>query len=339
MSKTIDEIASDLGVSVTTVKLVINGKARKYRIAKKTQSRIECYIAEHGCRVNQAARSLRLKKSETLGLVLPNLSNPYFIQMAEHLGDLCQGHGYQLITVSSKSDPAREKELTDVLLGRGVDGMFIVSTTSERQKLIQTEVKKKPLVFLDRDFGENSFPSVTSDNFKGSFMMINKLLEVCKEDIYFLYGDPDLPSIHQRVQGFWEAYRNHDRAPSFLWGFDVPLNTKEYGYLAMEKLHQQIGEHLPAALVFSSLPILEGALLYLREKHTRIPSQIIFATFDDHSMLGFLPNKILCIKQNSEKVAEHALQMMMAQLSGHYDYKNMQNEVIQPDLICRNWDY
>ncbi len=335
MSKSIDEIASALGVSVTTIKLVINGKADKYRIARKTQSKIKAYISEHGYRINQAARNLRLKKSETLGLVLPNLANPYFLQLAEYLGDLCQAKNYQLITVSTKSDPFREKRLTDTLLSRGVDGMFIVSTSAKRQQNIQFEAKNKPLVFLDRNFQSDDLFSVTSDNFQGSLQMTLKLLEHCENDFFFLYGDPVLPSIYQRIAGFIEACHRSGRELDRDWGVSVALNTKRYGYRAMETLYRQNNGKLPAALLFSSLPILEGALLFVRAKYAQIPKEIILATFDDHSMLNFLPNMVLSVQQNSEIVAENALRMMLAQLHGE-SLRSHKGVVVATKLILRN---
>ena len=335
MGKSIDEIASALGVSATTIKLVINGKADKYRISKKTQSRVGSYISRNGYTVNHAARTLKLKKSQTLGLVLPNLANPYFLQLAEYLGDLCQERDYQLITVSTQSNPSREKRLTDTLLNRGVDGLFIVSTSAVRQKDIQSEAKNKPLVFLDRKFQPNDLFSVTSDNFQGSLQMTLKLLEYCASDFFFLYGDPVLPSIDQRIEGFLEACRRSGREPGADWGISVPLNTKRYGYEAMEKLHRQINGKLPKGLVFSSLPILEGALSFIKEQYMSIPKNIILATFDDHAMLNFLPNMVLSVQQNSETVAENALRMMLAQLDGH-SLRSHKRAVIATKLILRN---
>lgn len=83
MAKTIEQIANALDLSITTVRLVLNGKAERYRISVKTQEKIADYVNEYGYTVNHTARSLKLNKTETFGLVIPRLSNPFFAALAE----------------------------------------------------------------------------------------------------------------------------------------------------------------------------------------------------------------------------------------------------------------
>ncbi len=335
MAKSIDEIAADIGVSVTTVKLVINGKANQYRISQKTQQRVQEYIAQYGCRINQAARSLKLKRSDTLGLVIPNLSNPFFSQIAEYLGNLCQEKGYQLVTVSSQSSPTREKKLTDTLIKRDVDGLFITSSTAECQQALIKAVTDKPLVFIDRDFGLTNHAVVTSNNYQGSFAMTTQLLQHCSDDIYFLFGDAELPSIKQRIEGFIAAHNQAKRPLAATWNISVRYNTEEYGREAMRQLDSQLTQ-LPKALVFSSLPILQGALMYIIEKYKTLPEDLSLATFDDHPMLALLSNYTLSVSQNTHAIAEHSAQMMLSLLDTNTEKSHLQlKTVVSPSL--RSW--
>ncbi|ECN8786971.1 LacI family transcriptional regulator, partial [Salmonella enterica subsp. enterica serovar Typhimurium] len=107
MAKTIEEIATDLNISITTVRLVLNKNADKYRISQKTQQKINDYIALHGYVLNHTARSLKLNKTEVLGLIIPRLSNPYFSHLAECLELKCLESGYQLMTCCTYSDSER----------------------------------------------------------------------------------------------------------------------------------------------------------------------------------------------------------------------------------------
>ncbi len=88
MAKTVEQIASDLNLSVTTVRLVLNGKAEQYRISVKTQTRINEYVERYGYIINHSARSLKLNKTDTLGLIVPNISNVFFATLAEKLEDV-----------------------------------------------------------------------------------------------------------------------------------------------------------------------------------------------------------------------------------------------------------
>ncbi len=104
MAITIEQIAKELGVSITTVKLVHNGKADKYRISKKTQERVLEFIDKNGIIVNQTARSLKLKKSNTIGLIVPSVTNVFFSSLIEQFERAMSKRGYQLITVSSEDN-------------------------------------------------------------------------------------------------------------------------------------------------------------------------------------------------------------------------------------------
>ena len=103
MAKTVEQIASDLNLSVTTVRLVLNGKAEQYRISVKTQTRINEYVERYGYIINHSARSLKLNKTDTLGLIVPNISNVFFATLAEKLEQRCRRSGYQL-TISCTYD-------------------------------------------------------------------------------------------------------------------------------------------------------------------------------------------------------------------------------------------
>ena len=105
MAKTVEQIASDLNLSVTTVRLVLNGKAEQYRISVKTQTRINEYVERYGYVINHSARSLKLNKTDTLGLIVPNISNVFFATLAEKLEQRCRRSGYQL-TISCTYDDA-----------------------------------------------------------------------------------------------------------------------------------------------------------------------------------------------------------------------------------------
>lgn len=335
MSKTIDEIATAIGVSVTTVKLVISGKARQYRISQKTQSSIEAYIHEHGYRINQAARSLKTKKSETLGLVIPNLTNSYFAQIAERLAQLAQEHGYQLITVSSQDDETLEKKQTDILLSRSVDGLFVASSSADRQKKLPLEAKKTPLVFIDRNFAVSSCPVVVSDNYKGSFDMTLKMLEMTSSEVFYIYGDGSLPTIQNRLRGFLDAHQLRERELHASWNVSTPHNTDVDGYHAMERLYNQL-KRIPEALVFSSLPILEGALHFIRQRYGAIPNQMLIATYDDHNMLEFLPNTVLAVNQNIEQVTQSASELMGNFLTGRAVNESGYCKMVEPTLVIRD---
>ncbi|XBS71413.1 LacI family DNA-binding transcriptional regulator [Acerihabitans sp. KWT182] len=313
MVKTVEQIATALNLSITTVRLVLNGKAEQYRISAKTQQRINSYVAEYGYRVNHTARSLKLNKTDTLGLIIPRLSNLFFSTLAEKLEIRCRDAGYQLMIGCTYSDARRENKLVEALLQRNVDGLFVVPTSLQSQQHHARLVEKRPLVLLDRDFGEAGVALVVSDNCRGGEQLTRVMTSAGgPAPLYFLAGDTEQPAIKLRLQG----YRRVMGEGAAQWILKADHNRQEDGVLMMERFFQQ-HHRAPRGFIASSLPILEGALNVLREQYGYIPGDIDIGTFDEHAMLGFLSNNVWSMRQNEDAWVEHAFDAMQNALAGN----------------------
>ncbi|QUS57162.1 LacI family DNA-binding transcriptional regulator [Pseudovibrio brasiliensis] len=311
MAKKPDEIAKALGVSITTVRLVLGGKAEKYRISKATQARIREYVEEHGVKFDLTARSLKLKRTNTFGLIIPRLANPFFAKLSEELEHRCRETGYQLIISCSNSDEETEKELASGLVQRNVDGLFVVSSTSDSQQHLGKTISK-PMVFLDRDYGNTDAPIITSSNFEGAKDLAAAIAKHADgEPVYFLIGGSNQPTITERARGYLEVMPQNTEKD---WTLQSARNRTQDGEQMMLELWEKLGK-APQNLMVSSLPVLEGALAVLREKLGHIPPQLRLATFDDNKMLSFLPNEIWSVKQNEAEWAEAALEAMTQTMS------------------------
>jgi LacI family sucrose operon transcriptional repressor len=311
MAKTVEQVAKALNISITTVRLVLGGKAEQYRISAKTQQRINDYVAENGLVVNHTARSLKLNKTETLGLVIPRLSNLFFSTLAEKLEACCRQAGYQLMIACTYSDGHHENSLVEGLLARNVDGLFVVPSSLETQQHHQKFARKRPLVMLDRDFGEGNVSLVVSDNYNGSKKLVQAMKSaVDAKPIFFIAGDTQQPSIQSRLQGYLSELPAGNE-----WILSASHNRQEEGKQLMRDFLRQ-HKKPPHAFIASSLPILEGTLSALREEYGFIPSEISIGTFDEHHMLGFLPNAVWSMRQDEDAWAQHAFHLMQQKLQG-----------------------
>jgi LacI family fructose operon transcriptional repressor len=236
MAKTVEQIAKDLNLSVTTVRLVLGGKAEQYRISVKTQARINEHVERYGYTLNHSARSLKLNKTETLGLIVPNISNVFFATLAEKLELRCRRSGYQLMISCTYNDVDYENKLVRALIARNVDGLFIVPSTLENQQHHLRQIQK-PLVLLDRDFGFTRNALVESHNEAGGDELARSMLEVCDTPLWFLVGDTALPSITDRLNGYLHALQSRGITHRD-WVIEGPDNTPAGGYALMEQ-HQQ----------------------------------------------------------------------------------------------------
>ncbi|EOU2284555.1 LacI family DNA-binding transcriptional regulator [Escherichia coli] len=308
MAKTVEQIASDLNLSVTTVRLVLNGKAEQYRISVKTQTRINEYVERYGYIINHSARSLKLNKTDTLGLIVPNISNVFFATLAEKLEQRCRRSGYQLTISCTYDDVDYENKLTKAFIARNVDGLFIVPSTLENQQHHLRKIRK-PMVLLDRDFKYTDNALVESNNISGGEKLTQNILEAGQAPVWFLLGDAGLPSINDRLTGYLNALEKKGITHRD-WVREGPVNTPEGGYVIMEKLIEEQG--CPQAFIASSLPVLEGAVRAIRDRLGAVPPEINIGTFDEHPMLGFLANNVWSMQQDENAWAEKAFEMMLS---------------------------
>lgn len=314
MAKTVETIAAALNISITTVRLVLNNKAQQYRISEKTQKRINDYVAEHGYTVNHAARSLKLNKTDTLGLIIPRLSNVFFSTLAEKLEIRCREAGYQLMISCTYSDLKRENKLVEALVERNVDGLFVVPSSQQAQNH-HLKRTSRPLVLLDRDFDSTEKSLVVSDNRHGSIALTQAMFNAGKLPIFFMAGDAEQPTIKERMKGYTSVLVEQGIKDCQQWILETAHNRREDG----EKLMLQfLAQHnaAPPAFIASSLPVLEGALSVLRAHFGYIPPDINIGTFDEHPMLGFLSNNIWSVRQNEDAWAEKAMDAMLQLING-----------------------
>lgn len=293
------------------MRLVLSGKAEQYRISVKTQSRINEHVERFGYTLNHSARSLKLNKTETLGLIVPNISNVFFATLAEKLELRCRRSGYQLMISCTYNDVDYENKLVKALMARNVDGLFIVPSTLENQQHHLRQIQK-PLVLLDRDFGFTDNALVESHNEAGGMNWPATCWQR-KMPLWFLVGDTALPSITDRLNGYLQALKTagiHHRE----WVIEGPDNTPEGGYALMDSLIDSQG--VPQAFIASSLPVLEGAIEALRTRTGTVPQHINIGTFDEHPMLGFLPNSVWSMQQDEDTWAEKAFELMQRAIDG-----------------------
>ena len=336
MSKTVEEIARETGFSITTVRFVINGQAQRYRISANTKKQIEDYIAVHGYSLNHAARSLKTKRSDTVGLVVPDLANAFFARFMAALEVWCRQRDQLLLTVSSHGDAELENRAITSLLARGVDGLVVAPCQIATLPQLLRNKAGISVVMFDRDYSPSCFPTVISDNFQGCLTMTRRMLVEADGPCYFLAGDAELPSIRDRVRGFLVACEEAGVVDGTRLIRLEEDNTTRAGQEMMRALIDDL-HAAPAAFMCSSLLVLEGALAQLKAQLGVIDPNILIGTFDDHTMLDLLPNRVLSIKQNEAALAKRVFDRLLEPYSklGKPGYSA---DIIACDLMSRNLD-
>ena len=190
---------------MTTVRLIANGQASKYRISEATVRLVEERIRQDGFVVNHAARSLKLRRTDTIGLVVPELSNAFFARLMSCLEQLCRGAGLVLLTASTNENPEREDRAVHSLWARGVDGLIIAPCRAPDYGRLFAKNATMPIVVVDRAYPGARYSSVVSYNVEASLALTRAVLATGARMSAFLCGQPELPSIAGRIRGFAAA--------------------------------------------------------------------------------------------------------------------------------------
>ena len=310
---TIDDIARLAGVSRTTASMVLNGHAERYRISPATVLRVETVARENHFNPSQSARSLRSKRSNSIGLVIPDLTNSAHASLAQAMENLCRERDYQLVLVTSDEDPQREAEGMAHLVARQVDGMAVVPCSSEAAAY-QQWTDRLPLVFVDRRIDGSGIPSVVTDATDTVARLIGSKLEQGVREVVYFGGQPTLSPSRDRLAGYRQALRQQGLAEQAGWVQERDFQRAS-GFAMMQQWHAREGRY-PQALFTASITLLEGVLSFMSQTHHLREAPSCLMTFDDHPLLDCLPIPIDAIVQESSQLAAACLQQIFSLLDG-----------------------
>ncbi len=331
MAVTLNDIASKAGVSVSTVSRVLNNKTKKYRISAETESLIIKAAKKLNYRPNQLARGLRLKKTHTIGLIVPDISNPFFAHVTRIIQTHAYQAGYSLIVCNTDEDIETELEQVELLISKGVDGFIVMpvgTTFSHIKKLMDDSV---PLVLLDRSFDGLETNSVVVDNYTGAYKATEYLISMGHSRIAVIQGLPDTYTNNARVKGYLDALRDAgiEVNRNYIVGKDF---RKENGYIETKFL---LGLEQPPTAVFTTSDLITlGALEAVSEEKLTIPDDLSLVSFDDVDFAPFLFAPLTAVRQPKEIMGEVAVKLLIDGLKtkGKQDHRKI---VLKSELVVR----
>lgn len=305
---TIDDIARMSGVSRTTASMVLNGRAEQFRISTATQERVLATARESHFQPSHSARALRSGCSNTLGLVIPELTNFAHASLAQAMEPICHEAGYQLLVVSSNDDPGQELAGIEHLIARQVDGLIVVSCSPDPEVYLKWSARL-PLFLVDRRVDNPSLPFVVTDAESAVTTMVLDALKDGADEAYYFGGQPHLSPSIDRLSGF-RAALNQAGVPEQPGWVRARDYRRSSGYALMQECYRDLGRY-PRLLFTGSITLLEGALAFISgNQHFNIaPKRII--TFDDHYLLDCLPLRIDSIEQDSKALAAASLEKLI----------------------------
>ncbi len=303
---TLQDVALTAGVSKTTVSRYLN---KSIELPAGTVARIDAAIAKHEYRPNLLARRFSTGKTEAIGLVIPEIREPFFAELASAVEDEADRHGYTIFISSTRSNRDRELASLDRLRDHHVDGLIMLTNTADDGTLAKAMAKRKNLVLLDEDIPGVQVPKIFVENEAGAHRATRYLIDAGHRRIGFLGGPVGLMSSAERHAGFARAMAEA--------GIDIDLDLVRRGSFSPAFASGAVSDiiamqHPPTALFASSDYLAIGALQALRQASIDVPRQMSFISFDDTPLGALLTPALTAIRQPIEALGRHGFQTLYA---------------------------
>lgn len=330
MAVTLNDIAAQTGVSASTVSRVLNGQATAYRISKETEQQVRRAAQDLNYRANHVARGLRLSKTNTIGVLSPDVSNPFFAHIIKRIQSSAHGHGYSLIVCNTDESLDLEVEQVNLLHRKRVDGIIAMPVGLRYDHYKDSSEKQIPLVLVDRCFEEVDAPGVSVDNYAGAYEATEHLIWAGHRRIALIQGLQGTFTNTARLRGYRDAFGAHGLPldEALIVGGDF---RKQNGYVETKLLLQL--EHPPTALFATSDLITLGALEAMDEEGVSVPGDISLVSFDDFDFAPYLKCPLTVVRQPREMMGEVAVKLLMEQFSGGTEARQI---MLKPRLILRD---
>lgn len=324
MKKKLYELAEKTGYSMATVSRVLNGKAGESRISSETAQNILKAAKEGGYFPDIVEQNLRSRKVDSIGLLVPSLSNPFFADIAGSVVASARKNHCTTIVVDSNESEEEEKYALSSLISRNVKG--IIAVPSGRDASLYEEINRKyiPVVLVDRYFAGSLLPYVTTNNYTGAVNATNMLLLNGHKRIACIQGaQSSVPNI-RRVQGYTDALKNAGLAETAVVVGDA--FSVQNGFVETQLLINI--EPRPTAIFTLSNTIMLGALKAIGESSLKVPDDISVVCFDDNPYMDYLSPPITRVGQKTEEMGKLAAKILFESL------QSGQRSHTQIELAC-----
>ena len=325
---TIKDVAKNAGVSYATVSRALNNHPE---ISEETRKKILRIAAEMGYQPNEIAQGLVKKETKTIGLLIPDITNPFFPEVALGVEDAAGVEGYSVFLCNTNWTEEQEERYLQVLRKKQVDGV-IVAPSSERL----THLKKvfhvgiKPAVFISRVNYANS-TSISIDNVGGARLAVEHLIGKGHERIAFIGGLKDASSNQDRVQGYKNALEINGLALNAAYILSGDFK-RESGHQATLKLLQL--RPRPSAVFAANDLLALGAIQAIKEAGLAIPGDIAVVGFDDIGFAALPEIQLTTVAQPKYDMGKLAFLTLLDQLRGGDGIIN-KRILLSPELIVR----
>jgi LacI family transcriptional regulator len=299
------EIARLSNVSVATVSRVINQNGR---FSKETEERVLHVIEEYGYKTNMVAKSLRVRQSKSIGVIVPDIKNEFFASIVLEIESYFFSNGYSVFICNTNGEEEKEQEYLRSLDAKGVDGLIYISGKEDIS--IQSLKRDIPIVCIDRKPSiDENIAIVESDNYAGGFLATEELIRQGCKDIIIIKSKRRISTTQSRYKGYKAALEKYNIPLNDMLMIDLDQTTFEK---AKDKMNKLIELGVPFDGVFATNDWLAlGSLFAMKENDIHVPDEVKLIGFDNISISKYSYPSITTINQDKKKLGEEASKALL----------------------------
>ena len=331
MSVSVRDVARKAGVSVGTVSNVLNSPDK---VADKTVLKVQQAISALGFVRNDAARQLRAGKSRSIGLLVLDVRNPFFTDVARGAEEAAAEHQMSILLANSDENHDREKQLLSLFEEQRVAGVLVSPVSSDIADLSRARDRGTPIVLVDRQSKDKSLSSVAVDDVAGGFMAVSHLIETGRKRIMFAGGPMSIQQIADRLKGSKKAC-NSQGSVSLEILETKNLTVLEGRAVAEEILSRPVSKRPDAVFAANDLLAIGIMQVLVVAKSVSIPGDIALVGYDDISFASSALISLTSVRQPSALIGAQAIELLIEETEDPRN-PNRRQVVFQPELVIRD---
>ncbi|NMO00064.1 LacI family transcriptional regulator [Gordonia sp. TBRC 11910] len=330
MGVSMREVAAAAGVSVGTVSNVLNSPGK---VAESTVARVQAAIDELGFVRNDAARQLRAGRSRSVGLVVLDVGNPFFTDIARAAERRAAEHDLTVLLGTSDDDPARERSYVDAFDEQRVFGLLVSPVGDDLDRLAVIRDRGTPVVLVDRDGSGTGFDSVAVDDVAGGRLAVDHLLSAGRRRIAFVGGPASLRQVHDRLLGARAAV--DDVTDASLEIIETPALSVLAGRAVGERVQRRDPADRPDAVFCANDLLAMGMLQALTMLgDVRVPDDVALVGYDDIDFAASAVVALTSVRQPTARIGSTAVDLLLAAVDAG-SRRPPENIMFQPTLVVR----
>ncbi|MFC0188255.1 LacI family DNA-binding transcriptional regulator [Fictibacillus aquaticus] len=325
----IQAVARLANVSIATVSRVINGQGG---VRKKTEDRILKAIDELGYIRNAAARTMKKKETKTVGVIVPDIKNPFFPIVMAGIEQKAREKGYFTILSSTNESQAMEENIVKNFIERGVDGVIITTANENSDHLKVLQVQGIPIVAVDRSIKQLEADTVLVDNEKGTYEAVSHLISEGHEKIAIICGPLETTPAYRRLKGYKRALNDHNIMADER--YIIKGNFQESsGYKGTRDLF--LLDERPTAIFSSNNLMSLGCIKAMQDLNWKLGNEVSFIGFDDIDIATLVNPKLTVVSRPMNLLGELAFQLLHERMSVKDDLPKREY-ILSPELKIRD---